>query len=220
MTDLNPADQVDVSRYTDVEDAISAAAARADRFKSITTAVLTRVTQSDLDLPQRIFLTSALARAKGLHDGIVREIRANNPHTVFPLLRTYVELGGLLDYVTEKPDYLRKLMANPRDSPAGRGRVSFESVWSVVKRRYPGIKRAYVELSEFGHFGSSGVFASWTLDASDPEPGTLGRLIHTFGPGWRNPDRDPKLAAAWLVEADDMFLREATRFFEAHLHAA
>jgi hypothetical protein len=164
-----------------------------------------------------MFLMSALARATALHEGLVREIRADDPHTVFPLLRTYVELGGLLNYVAERPDYVHKLMANPRDDPAGRGRVTFQAAWSVAKRRYPGIEDVYAELSEFGHFGSSGVFASWSFDGSDPKPGTLGHLRHTVGPAWRDPDREPKLAAAWLVEANDMVFREATRDLEVHV---
>jgi hypothetical protein len=219
LTEKTPDDdgQVDVSQYASVDDALLAAATLADRFPDITARAVSEDNPAKLFGLRHMFLMSAVARAKGLHDGIVREIRADDPHTVFPLLRTYVELGGLLNYVAEKPDYVQKLMANPRDDPAGRGRVTFQAVWSVAKRRYPGIKNAYAELSEFGHFGSSGVFASWSFDDSDPRPGTLGHVRHKLGPGWRDPDRDPKLAAAWLVEANDMVLREATRFLEAHV---
>jgi hypothetical protein len=210
-------DRVDLSQYASVDEALSAAAEIAEHFRHLSVRAVTEDNPGKLVGKGHIFLTSALARAKGLHDGIVREIRADDTHTTFPLLRTYVELGGLLAYVTEKPAYLDRLMANPRDSPVGRRRVSFEAVWSVARRRYPGIKMAYTELSEFGHFGSFGVWASWSFDDSDPEPGTLGLLSHKFGPGWRDEDRDPKLAAAWLVEADQMAFREATRFLEAHI---
>lgn len=208
---------IDLSQYASVEDALSEAQGLADQLKRVAIRAMTE------DNPERtlslahIFLWSALARAKGLHDGIEREIQASNPHATFPLIRTYVELDGLLLYVTEKPDYLQKLVANPRDSLAARGRVSFQAVWALAARRYPGIKKVYEELSEFGHFGSSGVWASVRFDDRNPDPGTLGKVTQWIGPGWRDADRDPKLAAAWLVEADDMALREATRFTESRL---
>lgn len=218
MTEGNPddGDRVDLARYGSVDEALSVAANLADQLSDISARAVTDC-PAELFGTHHIFLMSAMARAQGLHDGITREIQANDPHTVFPLLRTYLDLGALLTYVTERPTYIHKLVVNPRDSVAGRGRASFQTILSVVRRRYPGVRKAWAELSEFGHFGSFGVWASWSFDDTDPEPGTLGLLRHRPGPGWRDKDRDPKLAAGWLVEANEMALREGTRFLEAHV---
>jgi len=93
-----------------------------------------------------------------------------------------------------------------------------QAVWTVAARRYPGVKRVSDELSEFSHFGASGVWVSWTSDdssqRSDPKSA---RVTWRLGPGWRDADRDPLLAAAMLSETAQVVYEEGRRFVETYL---
>jgi hypothetical protein len=206
---------LDLAPYASVTDAVSTADALAHGLTSLAARALNEDNPSHLFGTQHMFLLSALARARGLHDGIAREIDAGNPHAVFPLIRTYLELGGQLTYVNEKPSYCMTLMTHPRDLPKGAGRVSFEAVLAIASRRYPGIKAVWVEMSEFAHFGSSGVWASWTPGEEDGT--STHRVQYQIPAGWRDPTRDPMVAAVSLVEMNEVASREAMRFLEAHV---
>jgi hypothetical protein len=198
---------LDLSRYARADQALQEAQGYADQFIAIARRAMEEENPKRLFGMTQMFLCSALARASGLHDGITREIKARNPHAVFSLLRTYVELSGILAYVQDKPDYIDRLTGRQASNA---GRVSFEKIWSAISTRYPGIKRVYSELSEFGHFGSTGVWASWTPLEGEGE----GKVHWRLGPGWRDEERDPLLAAAQLAEIDHVVHDEANAIVE------
>jgi hypothetical protein len=71
-----------------------------------------------------MFTLSSIARVRGLHEGIVREIGADNPHAVFPLLRAFAEALLLIAYVADHPEYVEAAVQDrattPRTRPSGR----------------------------------------------------------------------------------------------------
>jgi hypothetical protein len=64
-----------------------------------------------------LFFVSALARAQGLHDAIVREIRHGNPHAVFTLMRAYAETAAIILYVKDHPNYVSVVQTAPEELP-------------------------------------------------------------------------------------------------------
>jgi hypothetical protein len=206
---------LDLSQYTDLGEALSEAASYRVGFMTLVSRALKEDnTQRQFGLGH-MFLLSALARAAGLHDAIHREIEQANPHAVISLERTYVELGVTLAYVNERPDYINVIVASGgAQTRRGQRRTSIQAMCAVAAKRYPGVKRVYDELSEFGHFGATGVWASWAAGGVEEWEG---ETFYRLGPGWRDSERDPLLAAAMLAEMAHVTHTEATRFLETYL---
>lgn len=195
-----------------------------DRFETVETALAEAVRLTTLlqSLAQRAvdqdnarggydiihaFLLSSVSRARGLSDAILREIVNDDQHAVFALLRPLLEVGGLLTYVREKNAYAMVLAASP-ETPEGRGRVSWQAIWNVAAKTYPGIKRVYEEACDVNHFGSSAFWMSWRIVDETTH------FTHFFlGPGWRE-DRYKKLAAAQLVEFLELVHDAANRLID------
>jgi hypothetical protein len=51
-----------------------------------------------------LFFFSMVSRCNSLHAAITREVNAQNPHAVFPLIRAYAEATALLIYVYDHVD--------------------------------------------------------------------------------------------------------------------
>jgi hypothetical protein len=99
-----------------------------------------------------LFFASAMARAQGLHDAIVREIRHSNPHAVFTLMRAYAETAAIILYVKDHPNYVSVVQTSPEELPKGRGRKSMQAIINHAVKRFSGFKEVYTELSEIAHF--------------------------------------------------------------------
>lgn len=156
-----------------------------------------------------LFVTSAIARATGLHAGTLRAIRDSNPHATFPLLRSYIELLAIAAYATEHPRYYRALMRDPRDHvPGDPKRKSMQALMNAAAKRFPGIKYPYDQLCELGHFGDTAYWMPFifTPASEDRPPGSpLGTLSATSAPRWRDETRDPLIACAHLIEFAESF---------------
>lgn len=74
--------------------------------------------QTDLSLGYMLF-GSFVSRTRGLHEGIVREIVANNPHTVLPLTRAWVETITIGLYLLRRPAYAEYLLHGPGKNRPG-----------------------------------------------------------------------------------------------------
>jgi hypothetical protein len=130
------------------------------------------------------FWFSMLARSQGLHSAIAREIRANNPHAVFPLIRAFTETVVILMYVVDHPDYISVLTSRARELPKdGPKRKSMQALISYASRQAPGLKAVYAELSEATHVGAIAIWASHSID--EREDGSA-RLSWTSDPRWRS----------------------------------
>lgn len=133
-----------------------------------------------LTAPMMLF-GSFVSRMRGLHEAILREIRANNPDGTFPLLRAWSEVVALAIYVTKKPAYMEALMIDPKEG--GPGRKSFGAIFAAIRDEAGNMKAVYAQLSDYSHFGSLGV---WNAHSIDPDDDRIVRWSDV--PQWRNED--------------------------------
>jgi len=66
---------------------------------------------------------SFVSRMRGLHEGVIRELRSSNPHAVLPLIRAWVETITIGLYLLRNPNYAEYLLNGPATDDQG-GRVS------------------------------------------------------------------------------------------------
>ena len=195
MSTPPPAQQVDLSQFASIEDAIETSRASFAGFVPLAKRIIA-VDRGGLQLPA-IFMLSAIARATGLCLGIVEAVKAENPHVAFPLLRSYSDVVLVVLYVRTRPAYLVTVMKGPRNLPAGApGRKGSQAMINAVGKVAPGFKAAWGELSDITHFGSLAIWNSWRLK---PGPTKLGTVDFATHPRWRRPS-DPLLACGWLIE--------------------
>jgi hypothetical protein len=146
-----------------------------------------------------MFVMSAVVRARGLYEGIVREIQHDNPHAVFPLMRQFAETVAMAFYVADHPEYADVITERERDKPAGtRRRKTIQALIGHVEKVYaPQFGDVYAELSEVAHFGTVAMWIAHRLE------GESGGTSWSSIPRWRD-DRQLYVACAQLLE-----LREA-----------
>lgn len=184
-------EQVDISRFKSVEDALQQVDALRDRMHELTKRVFESNDRNITYLT--MFLLSALARANGLQLAAVHAIETNNPHAAIPLIRSYGDTVVTALYVRDHPEYVDALTDR---SPATKTkRRSIGALIAAVTKYAPGIKHVYDELSEGTHFGAVAMWASWTH-----KPDTEGTVTFASYPRWRDPERDPLVIARWLIE--------------------
>jgi hypothetical protein len=147
---------------------------------------------------------SVVSRTRGLHEGVVREIMADNPHAVLPLTRAWIEIITITMYVLRNPGYGEFLLHGPGEGRPGR--KSFEAMFYAVRDDAPQLKLVYRELSDFSHFGTLGV---WNAHAIEDEEQRI--VTWTDVPRWKNEDdfraacaRAHELAVAGLQYLDDL----------------
>jgi hypothetical protein len=153
-----------------------------------------------------LFFMSMVTRTQGLHDAIAREIRHENPHAVFPLMRALAEAVVLMIYVIDHPEYVRVLTVRASElDKRGPKRKSLQRLINYAQSHAPGMKRVYAELSEITHFGS---IALWSAHSLDP---TRERGISwSSAPRWHD-EHMALVACAQVIElagAMEGFLRE------------
>ncbi|HET6311485.1 MAG TPA: hypothetical protein VFH00_10850 [Candidatus Nitrosotalea sp.] len=195
MSTSPPPQQVDLSQFASVEDAIEKARASFAGFVPLAKRIMAE-DQKRLQLPA-IFMLSAIARGTGLCLGVVEAVKAENPHVAFPLLRSYADVVMVVLYVRIRPAYLVTVMKGPRNLPPGTpGRKGSQAMINAVGKVAPGFKAAWGELSDITHFGSLAIWNSWQLKEG---PTKLGSVNFATYPRWKNPS-DPLLACGWLIE--------------------
>ena len=97
-----------------------------------------------------------VSRARGLHEGIVDQIEANNPHSVFPLLRTYTELVSYLLYCNLHPHYIDVMLnVGPEKNRSKKG---ITAIRDAILDSAPGLKKVYDTLSRYTHFNEVGIY--------------------------------------------------------------
>lgn len=150
-----------------------------------------------------------ISRARGLHEGSLREIEFNNPHGVFPLTRAFVELTGTLLYCLKKPHYIDVLVQSGSDK--AKGRKSFEAILSATRKEAPGMKYIYKNLSEYSHFREIAIY-----NVQTPRDEDSGRISWTDGPHWRS-DHDFKVACSQVAELQEAFVLLLEDFGQQYL---
>src|SRR5205807_1791231 len=129
------------------------------------------------------FCQSAITRANGLYEGIVREIRASNHPAVFVLMRQLAETVAVVRYVADKPSYVTALLRPETERKPGEPkRKNIQSLIDFMDKHYSTqFKAVYAELSELCHFGSTAVWQSHVI-VSDQER----KAVWSSRPAWRS----------------------------------
>jgi len=131
-----------------------------------------------------LFFQSMIVRVRGLHEGAVREIRADNPHGTNTLLRAWVEDVALLRYVIDHPEYVEKLAQSKKSLGPG-GRVRVQALIDHASSSLPGLAAVYGQLCEAAHFGNVAFWASYSLEEEDAER----YLNWNSVPSWREEEQ-------------------------------
>lgn len=119
------------------------------------------------------------SRMRGLHEGVVREIVASNPHAALPLIRAWAEVITIGLYVSRNPQYVEFLLHGPGENRPGR--KSFEAMFHAVKEDAEQLRLVYGELSEYSHFGP---LAVWNVHSIEDEAERI--VTWTDVPHWRD----------------------------------
>jgi hypothetical protein len=203
--EVKPARELDLAQFASLDDAL-AKVEPGERYTNVG-AVVIPAEGLPLTLPT-LFWFSMISRSEGLHQAIAREIRAGNPHAVFPLIRAFAEAVVLVIYVLDHPKYVDLLTARASELPKnGPRRKSIQALIQYATKHAAGMKSVYAELSEATHFGAVAMWASHSIQGDD-ESG-----LHTSWssqPRWRN-DQQAMVACAQtleLAEGMEHFLRE------------
>jgi hypothetical protein len=198
MTNNEPI-KADVEQFATVEDAV-ASVQRERAFDDVAGPILQSYVDRQGEWTELLgFFQSAVTRARGLREAIVREIAQGNPHAVFTLLRQFAETIAVVFYVADHPRYVHAISTRPRDHKAGTPRRKSAQALAdyMDKHHSQQFKVVYGELCEGTHFGSSAMWIAHSLVADDET-----QILHaswSSAPCWHR-DRDAKLACAWTLE--------------------
>jgi hypothetical protein len=182
------AELLDLDQFRDLDDALDQLA-NSRVYDDVLMAAFARPhTYSVLTM----FAQSACTRFRALHEGIVREVSASNPHATFPLNRAFAETVLTVAYAHDHPDYVERIMERRGDQPKDLKRLPVATLIDHITSDAPGFRNVYDELCEITHFGS---VALW-------QPHLVGdgsTMQWRSEPRWRN-DREPLIACAQLKE--------------------
>lgn len=153
---------------------------------------------------------SFVNRAQSLHQGIVGAVETHNPHVAFTLLRAYLELVVLVYYLGDFPDYLDALERPMSEIPKNT-RKRFAELFDHAGRDMKGVARVYEVLNEMAHFGSTALWAPFTITDEKER-----KLSYGTPPHWKDP-KHARVALAMLQEADENFTVVLGRYADRHL---
>ena len=200
---------LDISRYLSKDDGLRAVDEVGDSLAEVGRMIVSTTAEGVTFL--HAFAISASVRATGLHRAIRSAIADNNPHAVFPLLRSYVETAMVICYLTDRPSEVRSFLGLPESDPASRLRPSSQKLIDHAARRYSGIKALWAELSDLTHLGSPAVWMPWVIEDEQQRLTTIASF-----PRWRRP-QEALIACGEAVEIGDVVVQELNRLREAHL---
>lgn len=150
-----------------------------------------------------LFVMSTASRARGLHAAVIREIQNENPHAVFPIMRSLLETAALAFYVSEHPKYVKAVAEHPKDrSPGTPNRKSPQALVDFMDRQgHTGqLATVYRDLCEITHFGTTGMWAAYAVDGAD-----TGGFSWTSAPRFR--DNTGLIACGQLDELTTLMVR-------------
>ena len=201
---------LDFGQFASLEDAMDKAEP-GDRYLNVGSVLLPQAEAGPIPTTLLTFFwMSMLTRSQGLHGAIAREIRHENAHAVFPLLRAFAEAVALVMYVSEHPNYVQALTQRPSEKGAPK-RKSVQALISHAAKNAPGLKHVYADLSEAAHFGAVAMWASIRPEDDDGEAG----FSWSSHPRWR--DDQAYIACAQVIELAEAMDQLLRRFAVWHL---
>jgi hypothetical protein len=202
---------LDLSQFESVEDAFAQLEAGEQRLREASQALVNACKYGLTFL--HAFALSAVVRAIGLHAAITASVRSSNPHSSFPLLRTYLEVGIVACYVADNPKYAEVLAGRPELVEGSRQRKSSQALIDVAARRYPGIKGAWDELCEATHMGAPAFWIPWIIEDAPSRSTTVASW-----PRWGTPEQ-PFIVSAQSLECCAIVCVELSRIKDAYLQS-
>jgi hypothetical protein len=191
---------IDLTNFTDPDESLRRAAAGVYEYSAIAGHYLEKAT--DITIAHTVFM-GFVARARGLHEGVIREMQHTNPHAVRPLMRGMLELATQILYCTIKPDYVDHLAGAEH---ARRKSKQFEAMFHAIRHIAPGMRAGYRDLSDMTHFGPNGIYNTmWVMDEEDHSTGW------TDWPHWRS-EREFYVSCAQIEELAEL-IQAALRDF-------
>lgn len=183
---------LDLEQFASLDAALDELAASSTIYEEVPSEVLGNEIQITL---LTMFAMSMCTRLRGLHESIVREARASNPHAVFPLSRALAETLLTIAYVQDHPDYIERIMRRRGEQPKELKRLPISELISHITPNAPGFSRVYDELCEITHVG---MLALWQPHAVVGDRETN----WSSAPRWKN-DREGLVACAQLKELSE-----------------
>ena len=129
------------------------------------------------------FCLSAITRARGLYEGVVREVRSANPPAVFVLMRQLAETVAVVRYVADHPSYAIAHMRPEKEwKPGEPRRKSIQTLVNHMDKKYASqFKHVYASLSELTHFGSTAVWSAHSVVDDEQH-----KTVWSSHPRWRD----------------------------------
>jgi len=187
---------LDLSQFSSPEQAMLAI--ERDRgFDNAVKPVLTQAIESMAGPTMLLaFCQSSITRARGLYEGVVREVRASNHPAVFVLMRQLAETVAVVRYVADNPNYLPALLRPEKDwKPGEARRKSISSLIDYMDRKHSTqFKAVYAELSELTHFASTAIWNSHVIVDDEAR-----KVVWNSRPVWRD-QRTLYIACAQALE--------------------
>lgn len=187
---------LNLSQFASLDDAIEKCAAASRRYEEAVTTAGGLAEGAQLT-HRTMFLMSAVARSRGLHEGVVSELRNSNPHAVFPLMRSLAETALMLDYVIAYPDYV--VTFSDIDPGYSEKRVSIGKLLKHSEKRFAQMRGVYAQLCDVTHFGS---IAFWWAFSIKPDADKR-TLQWRSSPVWRD-EGQALIACGQLMELSEI----------------
>ena len=146
---------------------------------------------------KHLILMGFLARAQGLHEGVVWAAEAGNPYVAFGSLRSYAENAAGIAYVVDKPGTLQRFLKDP-DAPG----VPVGKLINHANKHFDGFAPIYRQLSQYAHPAPRSLMASHQLVEDESGAGLRWSSVPAF-----KSEADRLLACGWAHE-----LAEATYY--------
>ena len=197
MKPTNP-EMVDVEQFASLADALDKVRQTKpfdDLAKKSLTTYIERGGTWNITL---LFFQSAVTRARGVHEAIVREIEMGNPHSAIALIRQLAETLAMTFYVSDHPAYVEVLSTRPEEQPRGApNRKTMQKLVSYMDKHHTdqsGI--VYADLCEMTHFGSSALWSPHQSVERDEQGVTIS---WSSAPKWKT-EHDALVCCALLKE--------------------
>jgi hypothetical protein len=146
---------------------------------------------------RHLVLMGFLARAQGLHEGVVWAAQVGNPYVAFGSLRSYAENAAGIAYVVDKPGALERFHKNP-DAPG----VPVGKLINHANKHFDRFAPIYHQLSQYAHPTPRSLMASHQLGEGGPGVNVRWSSVPAF-----KSEGDRLLACGWAHE-----LAEATYY--------
>ena len=143
--------------------------------------------------PRHLALMGFLARAQGLHEGVLWAVEADNPYVAFGSLRSYAENAAAMTYLLDKPQTLDQFLSDPEAKGVRPGKLI-----NHAGKYFAGFAGVYSTLSQYAHPAPRSLLASHKVT----EGGPSGKLQWASAPAFKS-ESERLIACGWVVELSE-----------------